>query len=307
MSEIREIARGHWRDILPKFGIDEKFLVNRHGPCPLCGGKDRWRFDDKSGTGSYYCTSCGSGDGFMLINKVSKSDFIKISQEIKGLVTGLPAKVKKQDERPTPGQSLARMKTLWDSCQPVTSDCATGKYMLDRLGQIFDRPGIRHGEVYHHETRSRMPAMVCKVASVTGQPVNLHLTFLTPDGRKASISPNKRVMQGSLPEGCAARLARITNTTIGIAEGIETALSSELLFGIQTWSAVNAVCLSRWLPPPDIEEVFVFSDNDVNYTGQAKAYALANRLSMRGFSVKVMVPPEPGQDWNDVLVKKMGA
>ena len=45
-------ARGRWREILPRFGIAGRFLQNRHGPCPLCGGKDRYRFDDRDGSGS---------------------------------------------------------------------------------------------------------------------------------------------------------------------------------------------------------------------------------------------------------------
>ena len=47
-------AHGRWREILPHFGINAKFLVNRHGPCPLCRGVDRYRFDDLNGSGSYY-------------------------------------------------------------------------------------------------------------------------------------------------------------------------------------------------------------------------------------------------------------
>ncbi|MDI5829610.1 hypothetical protein MJN51_36035, partial [Salmonella enterica subsp. enterica serovar Kentucky] len=34
----------------------------RHAPCPACGGKDRFRFDD-NGRGSFICNQCGAGDG----------------------------------------------------------------------------------------------------------------------------------------------------------------------------------------------------------------------------------------------------
>ena len=63
-------ARGRWKEILPQFGIDPKFLTNRHGPCPLCRGKDRFRFDDKDGSGSYFCNQCGPGSGVILIRKL---------------------------------------------------------------------------------------------------------------------------------------------------------------------------------------------------------------------------------------------
>ena len=36
-------ARGRWREILPRLGLEPQFLVKKHGPCPLCGGKDRFR------------------------------------------------------------------------------------------------------------------------------------------------------------------------------------------------------------------------------------------------------------------------
>ena len=31
MSEARDIAKGHWREILPALGLDARFLQNRHG------------------------------------------------------------------------------------------------------------------------------------------------------------------------------------------------------------------------------------------------------------------------------------
>ena len=67
-----ERARGRWRDILPQLGIDSSFLKPNpydKGPCPLCGGKDRFRFDDKEGSGSYFCNQCGPGVGIILIRK----------------------------------------------------------------------------------------------------------------------------------------------------------------------------------------------------------------------------------------------
>jgi hypothetical protein len=36
---------------------------NRHQACPVCGGSDRFRFDDKEGRGTWFCNQCGAGDG----------------------------------------------------------------------------------------------------------------------------------------------------------------------------------------------------------------------------------------------------
>jgi putative DNA primase/helicase len=65
-----ERARNRWREILPQLGIETTFLSNRHGPCPLCGGRDRYRFDDPDGTGSYFCNQCGAGSGLILVRKL---------------------------------------------------------------------------------------------------------------------------------------------------------------------------------------------------------------------------------------------
>jgi putative DNA primase/helicase len=69
-----ERARGRWREILPQLGVETRFLLNRHGPCPICGGKDRFRFDDRDGSGSYFCNQCGPGPGLLLIRKLRDWD-----------------------------------------------------------------------------------------------------------------------------------------------------------------------------------------------------------------------------------------
>lgn len=60
-------ALGHWPRILPALGI--QVLKNRHQPCPVCGGSDRFRFDDREGRGTWYCNQCGAGDGLKLVEK----------------------------------------------------------------------------------------------------------------------------------------------------------------------------------------------------------------------------------------------
>ncbi|WID42093.1 DUF6371 domain-containing protein [Pseudomonas phage ZRG1] len=77
VKEVRAAANGRWPDILAAFGVDRKALRDEHGPCPACGGNDRFRFDDKNGDGDWYCNQCGgpngdggAGDGFMLLQRV---------------------------------------------------------------------------------------------------------------------------------------------------------------------------------------------------------------------------------------------
>ena len=52
-ERIQDKAIGRWRTLLPFLGVEERFLSSKHGPCPICGGTDRFRWDDKAGSGSY--------------------------------------------------------------------------------------------------------------------------------------------------------------------------------------------------------------------------------------------------------------
>lgn len=61
---ITDITRGRWPDLLAELGgLTADQLTDKHQPCPCCGGTDRYRFDDRDGTGSWYCNQCGGRDG----------------------------------------------------------------------------------------------------------------------------------------------------------------------------------------------------------------------------------------------------
>lgn len=63
MSKITDLAKGHWPSILATLaGLTSEQLTDKHQPCPLCGGKDRYRFDDLDNTGSWFCNDCGGKD-----------------------------------------------------------------------------------------------------------------------------------------------------------------------------------------------------------------------------------------------------
>ncbi len=62
-TRLTDAARGRWPDILASLaGLSAQQLTDKHQPCPLCGGEDRYRFDDLDGSGSWYCNRCGGRD-----------------------------------------------------------------------------------------------------------------------------------------------------------------------------------------------------------------------------------------------------
>jgi putative DNA primase/helicase len=74
---LREQSLGKWREILTRLGMDLPANSKQHGPCPTCVGKDRFRFDDEDGRGTWFCNQCTpqAGDGFALVQNVRGCDF----------------------------------------------------------------------------------------------------------------------------------------------------------------------------------------------------------------------------------------
>ena len=90
VKRVKDVARGQWPEILAHAGIPQEHLKGTHGPCPKCGGKDRFRcLDDWVQTGSSICNQCnseGSGDGFSTIMWWLGCDFTEAVQKVADFV-----------------------------------------------------------------------------------------------------------------------------------------------------------------------------------------------------------------------------
>jgi putative DNA primase/helicase len=292
---------GKWPAILEALGIDKRHLSGKHGPCPLCdGGKDRFRFDDRNGRGTWICSLCGSGDGFALIMKIKGWDFRAAAREIEPLV----GSAKAISVRQGPDEATVRreMNAIWAGAKALSLIDATQRWWMRRLGSVPVCPDLRA----HPSLRAdgaHFQGQVALVRGADGKAVNLHRTFLGPDGEKAPIESPRRVMPIAMPKGCAVRLMEPTGT-LGIAEGIETALAAAKLFGIPCWAVLNAGNMENWIPPADVA-VTIFGDNDESLVGHKSAYTVASRLKRLGVKTEVRMADIPGCDWNDVLMRSL--
>lgn len=89
--QVRDAALGRWKDLIfPAFAITVPTQKNKHGPCPICGGTDRFRCDDKQGKGTWICSQCNAGDGFELIVKSRGYTHSEVLKEV-GAILGLSA------------------------------------------------------------------------------------------------------------------------------------------------------------------------------------------------------------------------
>ena len=67
-AEVAALANSRWTQILTNLGVNPELLTNQHSQCPGCDGKDRFRFDDQEGRGTFICSQGSgellAGDGF---------------------------------------------------------------------------------------------------------------------------------------------------------------------------------------------------------------------------------------------------
>lgn len=310
-DRIQDRTCGRWHSLLPMLGVETRHLNGKHGPCPLCGGKDRFRFDDKGGNGTWFCSHCGAGNGVDLVMKIKNIPFLAAKQEIEKYIGAAPAVVPRATKSDVQKAEMARdqMAALWGRACPLDGEDIASRYLAWRGVILTVWPAsIRVIEdlPYYDETKSRSlhPGMLAKFAAADGKSAILHRTYLAEPGRKASVEKPRMLMPGKVPPGGAVRLSAPAET-MGIAEGIETALSASIIFGIPVWAALTAGALMKWQPPKEAKCVFVFGDNDKSLAGQNAAYALGYRLKTENFQVEMRFPEDAGTDWNDELAGSM--
>ena len=299
--DMRQIAQGRWRSILAILGMDERALSGKHCACPMCGGKDRFRFDDREGRGTYFCSGCGAGDGVQLAMGITGQSFRDVAREIEriaGTVQPIASKPERSDD-----DKLKALRRAFKESKPIERDDEACRYLAGRGLRLYDLPeNVRtHPGMQYRDggaVLGTFPAMLATVTDATGRAVSIHRTYLQ-DARKAPVSAPKKLMQGLPLAGAAIRLTPVSRS-LGIAEGIETALAAAELFEVPVWSCISAQGIESFEPPEGVEHIVIFADHDQNFTGQKAAFAAAHRLALKGYEVEVCIPPQPG-DWLDEL------
>jgi putative DNA primase/helicase len=301
MLNSEDVARGKWFDILKDAGLHEDLLDGKQHPCPMCGGKDRWRFDNKEDRGTWFCNSCGAGDGYKLYMYLTgEKNFNAATKKIARDYGALEAK--KQEVRKNNREALNK---LWKGS-------TDGKDEINAYLAIRGITSVPEGVIgrtlrFHPHTPwtnggivGYAPAMLARVFNSDGTAATIHRTFLTTD-----VPVRKMLMphDGKL-SGCYIPLGQPVGNRLGVAEGIETALAAHMDSGMVVWATYCAEQRMRFVENESIDSLSIFGDNDASFVGQAAAYRLAAQAVKRGKEVDVQIPFITGDDWNDVLLKR---
>lgn len=293
---LRDRARGRWAEILtsPQVGIDESLLDGKHHACPACGGTDRFRYvrDDEGG---FFCADL-RGDGFTLLQHLHGGDFASAAKMVESIIG-------RDDQwKPEP-----RKRTYAERLQSIAKPAPRSRYLESRGLEMA--PGLRfaYRVDYHDGDTVRTFAAMLSPVTRHGKFLTYHVTYLL-NGAKAPVDPARKVLPGPTLTGASVALYPPAET-MGVAEGVETAIAAHMLFGVPVWSALSTSLMKSWEPPEIAKRITVFADHDPNAAGQAAAWHLCHRLRMKGIEADVRMPTMFG-DWNDYLLaqpKKVAA
>jgi CheY-like chemotaxis protein len=211
VDSVLRAAQGRWPSILHALGVDPAYLRNKHGPCPLCGGKDRYRFDDRDGAGTWICSHCGAGTGPQLIEHLKGIGFI---EAVKAVCNVLPMATQPAPQCPA-GDVWERLRRIWRESAPVTCDDAVARYLeARRVWGPYPYPAdIRcHPALGYYEDAKRIatyPAMVALVRGPDGKGRSLHVTYLDPKGGKARVNSARKLLAPTGRGGAIRLSARV--------------------------------------------------------------------------------------------------
>lgn len=241
------------------------------GPCPLCGGRDRFAVHLRSGV--FNCRKCGikGGDQVKLVQEVLNMKFPEALAWLVGdadasldpaEVERRRAKARKEQDRQDRiadeqrRRALSDARSIWfrakgQDTQPVLEYLKQRGVTLGRcppaLRCLPDHPCVKKvgGQL---QTLHRGPCMVAVIQGADGQGAAVHQTWLDSDQPKGkALIPMgsdviSKLVRGSKKGGAIRLITPPGATVLVMGEGIETTLSTfaaQAVPGAAYWAGVD--------------------------------------------------------------------
>ena len=301
-----DLNLGQWRQVLEGYGCHLP-SGRHHGPCPICGGKDRFRFDDKQGRGTWYCSHCEphAGDGLSLLSRYINKSIVDTAKE---LTDHLSTRTVIQPRRPIPTledenkireQNYAQARKAAQTLMNIAVN-SQHKYLINK--GIFEDCFVNGEMIIDYKgNRYRAGELLLVPVYKNGELINVQR--ITQDGVKRPLFGGE--MAGGyhfLPP-----LPGNSGRMIGVCEGYATGISARLLTNAPIYVAFSAGNLAAVAEMAIMEnpgcQLILFADNDEPdaESGRCPGEHYARAAAAPHNSV-VLLPPEIG-DWDDMRIK----
>jgi hypothetical protein len=302
MSLPREaIDRARQVNILPtaqRFVILKRVAANQWaGPCPGCGGDDRFRLNPKKQ--AFLCRQCGAkGKGSIDIVMLALGcDFRAALEQLEGPLPAAPKEPAKSERPPsdadllksaslivsqlaplagTPGEAFLRKVRRID-CDAIADVLAEPYAIGWHSALYFSQPDPE--EPFHELHGKRLGAIVAILTDpVTALPTGaISRTYIGPDGAKIGKAK-------SLAGSGIVRLSRDEDVLEGLhlTEGLESALFGMAIGFRPMWSTGSTSQLKAFPTLAGITRLTIFADRDPSGVGEGAALEVDRRWREAG-------------------------
>lgn len=303
----KQAAIGRWPEIFEYYGLPPVTGKNHFkGECPLCERKGKFRCDDKNGTGAYICT-CGSGDGWTLLTGALGKEFKVLAAEVDKIIGNEYS----PDSNTAPVKSgiaaqRERVSRKFSKLLPLHGTNAD-HYLKNRGITSLPMDQVRYCD-HQRAAGGQYQSIYALATDDKGALCYLHRTLLDGDKKANAGGAQKKMMK--LQEDSYLDHARSVairmfppSTTLGIAEGIETALSCHQITKCNVWATLNTTFMKKFRVPMGVQRLIIFADADTNAAGHAAAFECATaNLHAKNDLQQVSVRWPQSGDFNDLLL-----
>jgi hypothetical protein len=270
-------------------GIQLVGRVDRCGPCPLCGGRDRFSINIRKQV--FNCRGCGArGTVIALVQALDGCAFREAVECLTGEHGPAPRRPTKASQRAPAYRGSQNPSSPWnagaDPRGTLVERYLASRYLElgeDIAGEVLRwHPGIRAMLALFRDIRTDKPRAICR-------------TFLDHEGRKI-----ERKFLGPV-RGCAVKLDADEEIThrLHVGEGVETCMAARQLGLRPTWALGSAGAVAAFPVLGRIECLTLLAEHCEVNTRAVKQ--CADRWYEAGREV-IIIEPKRGKDLNDALL-----
>jgi hypothetical protein len=281
-------------DVAVRLGarFTKHFDAEHIGPCPKCGGRDRFSINVTKGI--FNCRGCGTGgDDIALVRHVSGASYPEAYEFVHGEE---PPRERRQQApppalvsvAPNPDKIAAALSLWMASADPRGTIAET--YLASR-GLALDAD-IAVRVIRWHSGVGAMLGLFRDVT--TGAPQAVSRTFLDADGRKI-----ERKFLGPVEAAAIQFDAAAANLTVG--EGVETAMTARALGMGASWALGSAGAIAALPLLSGVKRLRILIERDPNGASARAATACSERWQAAGRAVALHMPPPGHSDINDAI------